>query len=305
MSDGAKRKPEVNDLFNTTTLNNTEGLDFISNDRCIQIRIPKISKKEYDKEPNFEEKFWGAIRDKLYIMGLKFPEQVKENYESIKSNKIGGRLFSIIKPELTIAKMISEKVYNDLEDFWVEEITQRITIDYETDWEFNALKQIYKLLSTPSTNTTLSTNSTLSTTEYFVLLDDVVEPIGLQLYAEEEFKKKKRSMSIIIGNSLSRSPIFKKRQVKGKNQYKVKFEELRSLLEAKGYLKPILDILCVNEEDRVDRGDSVAGKTSITLQNFTDEEIKKSGHNPEEINKLLEELKWKINYYVRCLTKKD
>lgn len=48
ISDGKVKKPEVYDLFNTTTLNNTEGLDFISTDRCIIIRIPKISKKEYE-----------------------------------------------------------------------------------------------------------------------------------------------------------------------------------------------------------------------------------------------------------------
>lgn len=270
MSDGSKRKPEVNDLFNTTTLNNTEGLDFISYDRCVPIRIPKISKKEYDKEPNFEERFWGEIRDKLYIMGLKYANQVKEAYEEVKSDKIRGRLFSIIKPELTIAKLISDKVYNDLEEFWIEETEQRQTIDYETDWEFNALKQVYKLLSTHSTNSTLSTHSTLSTTEYFSLLKEVVEPLGNELYSEEEFKKKKRSMSIIIGNAFKRNPIFKKRHVKGKTQYKVDFEEFKALLEAKSYLKPIQEILGVDSVDSgegVERVERVVGKTTQPTKN--------------------------------------
>jgi hypothetical protein len=255
ISEGKNRKPETYDLFNTTTLNNTEGLDFISTDRCITIRIPKISKKEYDREPNFSEPIWKEVRDELYVLGLKYPQEVALTYEAITSDKIRGRLFFIIKPELTIAKLISEELYQQLEDFWSEEIEQRQNIDFETDWEFNALKQIYKLLSTHSTLSSLSTHSTLSTTEYFSLLDEVVKPIGLDLYSEEEFKSKKRSMSIIIGNALSRNPIFKKRQVKGKNQYKVSFEELVSLLQAKGFLKPIKEIL---EVDKVDRGDSVA-----------------------------------------------
>jgi len=262
MSDGNKRKPEVNDLFNTTSLNNTEGLDFISFDRCVTIRIPKISKKEYDKEPNFEEAIWQELRDEMYILGLKYPALVKETYEQIKSDKIRGRLFSIIKPELSVAKLISEKVYSDLEAFWIEETEQRRNIDFESDWEFLAYKQIYKLLSTLSTNSTLSTQSTLSTSEYFTLLNDVVEPVGFELYNEEEFKKKKRSLSIVIGNSLSRNPIFRKRQVKGKNQYKVNFAEFKSLLEAKGFLKPILDILGITEAkvdsvDREEKGDGV------------------------------------------------
>jgi hypothetical protein len=171
MSEGNKREPEVNDLFNTTTLNNTEGLDFISNDRCITIRIPKISRKEYDKEPNFDNPIWKEIREDLYILGLKYPKLIKETYEEIKSEKIRGRLFSIIKPELTIAKAISEKVYEEIEDFWVEEVEQRKNIDYETDWEFLAYTRIYKLLSTNTTHTTTSTLSTLSTSDYFTLLD--------------------------------------------------------------------------------------------------------------------------------------
>jgi len=265
MSDGEKRKPVVNDLFNTTTLNNTEGLDFISNDRCITIRIPKISKKEYDAEPKFEDSVWGELRNELYILGLKYPHKVSEEYDKIKSDKVNGRLLSIIKPELTIARLISDELYNELENFWVEEIGQRKTIDFETDWEFNAFKQIYKLLSTQSTDSTPSTHSTLSTTGYFTLLDDVVKPIGLELYNEEEFKKKKRSMSIVIGNSLKQKPIFRHRLVKGKTQYKVIFEHLKLLLMAKGFLNPIIDILGVNEVDKVDSVDSVGGKMTQGL----------------------------------------
>jgi hypothetical protein len=278
MSDGKNRKPETFDLFNTTTLNNTEGLDFISFDRCISMRIPKISSKEYDKEPNFQEPIWKELRDELYISGLKYPEEVAETYETINSGKIRGRLFFIIKPELTIAKMISEELFNEIEDFWKEEIEQRQNIDFETDWEFLAYKQIYRLLSTLPTNSTLSTLSTLSTTDnYFSLLNDVVEPIGMELYGIDEFKHRKRSMGIIIGNSLSRNPIFKKRQVKGKNQYKVNKKEFSSLLEAKGFLKPILDILSV---DKVDSGDSVDNKESVDRVDSVGKEM---GIIPEKV----------------------
>jgi hypothetical protein len=273
ISDGKIRKPETYDLFNTTTLNNITGLDFVTTDRCITIRIPKISKKEYDLKPNFKEKIWQELRNELYILGLKYAKQVAETYEILKSDKIRGRLLDIIEPELTIAKLISEKVFQDIENFWIEETEQRENIDYETDWEFLAMKQIYKILSTLSTNPTLSTHSTLSTSGYFVLLDDVVKPIGLELYEQEEFKKKKRSMSIIIGNSLKRSPIFKKRVVKGKTQFKVDFEELKSLLEAKGFLKPILDILEVDKVESVERGSEEMGKSIDKELNIKTEKI--------------------------------
>lgn len=272
MSDGNKRKPEVNDLFNTTTLNNTDGLDFISYDRCLTIRIPKISKKEYDREPNFEESIWQELRDELYILGLKYPEAVKEEYEKLKSDKIRGRLFSIIKPELTIARLISDKVYSDIEDFWAEEVEQRNDIDYETDWEFLAYKKIYELLSTHTTNSTLSTHSTLSTSGYFNLLKDVVEPVGLELYEADEFKKRKRAMSIFIGKYLSRETRFKKREVKGVKQYTISLNNLLEVLEAKSFLKPIKDI--VGEVDKVDSVVSVAEKTSQSSSKIDLSQIK-------------------------------
>jgi len=223
ISDGKTKRPETYDLFNTTTLNNTEGLDFITYDRCISVRIPKIEEEEYDKEPNFEEPIWKKLRDELYILGLKYSEQVRKTYEEIQSEKVGGRLFLIIKPELTIAKLLSKEVYEDIENLWVEEVKQRNPVDYETDWEFLAFEKIFLL----------------NTDDYFVLQDDVVKPIGEELYDDEEFKKKKRGMSIVNGNCLTRSPIFKKRVVKGKTQYKVKRTELISLLQAKKFLKII------------------------------------------------------------------
>ena len=182
VSEGKNRKPETYDLFNTTTLNNTEGLDFISTDRCITIRIPKISNKEYDKEPNFLEPIWKELRDELYILGLKYPEEIAKTYEAVTSNKIKGRLLFIIKPELTIAKLISDELFEQLEDWWIEEIEQRQNIDFETDWEFLAYKQIYKLLSPLSTNTLLSPNTPLSLDIEFKLFEDVVKPVGLEIY---------------------------------------------------------------------------------------------------------------------------
>lgn len=271
ISDGKIKKPETYDLFNTTTINNTEGLDFISADRCITIRIPKISKKEYDQEPNFLDSIWKEIRDKLYILGLKEAGEVAKTYETINSDKIRGRLFFIIKPELTIAKLISKEVYESIESFWAEEIQQKQDVDYETDWEFLAYKRIYELLSLLSPNTPLSLNTLLSLIE-FKLYDDIVKPISEELYPltkPEDFQKKKRGMGIVIGNSLSRNPIFKKRILDGKKLYKVKKEEFLSLLESKGYLKIIQEM-----SDASDRSDTSGEEMGINQEKELIEEIK-------------------------------
>lgn len=283
ISEGKTKRPETYDLFNTTTLNNTEGLDFITFDRCIRIRIPKIEKQEYDKEPKFEENIWAELRDELYILGLKYPEEINETYEDIHSDKIGGRSLFIIKPELTIAKLISEKLYEDIENFWIEEIEQKGDIDYETDWEFLAFEKIYLL----------------NTEDFFVLKDDVIKPIGSDLYDDEEFKKKKRSMSIVIGKILSRTPIFKKREVKGKTEYKVKRENLISLLEAKRILKII-------QEKHSTLSTNSTHSTLSTLSTYIDAEKEKEVERVDNvelgmginIEKNGNEMgKWMINHY--------
>ena len=87
-------------------------------------------------------------------------------------------LTEIINEVVDIIRMPSyenySQVYNEIEDFWVEETEQRKDIDYDTNWEFLAMKRIYELLSTLSTSSTLSTQSTLS----FDVIYQMGEPGG-------------------------------------------------------------------------------------------------------------------------------
>lgn len=268
ISEGMNKKPETYDLFNTTTINNTEGLDFISTDRCITIRIPKISKKEFDKEPNFQDPIWKELRDELYILGLKYATLIIDNYEKVSSDKIRGRLFSIIKPELTVAKLISDKVYEEIENFWIEEVEQRDTIDYATDWCFLALRSIYEL----------------NTEDYFILNDRVVGPLCHELYDGEEFVKKKKSMSIVIGNTLSRNPIFKRRIVNGKTQYKVKRSELIALLEAKKFLRVIQEMDSTLSTHSINSTDPTQSTNKIeTVESVERGDEKEDGSYPRVI----------------------
>jgi hypothetical protein len=214
------RRPEVYDLFNTTTINNTEGIDWITNDRCITIRIPKIEDAGYDNEPNFKEPIWQEIRDELYILGLKEAKKVNDVYSTINSEKLKGRLFSIFKPELTIAKIISEDLFTEVENWWKEEIEQRDSKELSDDWEYKAFEKIVTIVLKQKNE------------DYFFLYNDVVKPVIEEMYPEDE-KKYKFRMSKTIGNILSRNPIFKKRTLDGKKQYKVKGNELEALLKAK------------------------------------------------------------------------
>lgn len=269
------RKPEVFELFNTTTLNNTEGLDFISNDRCITIRIPKIEDSKFDQEPDFEDPIYAEIRDELYILALKFIEDVARLYPTIKSDKLSGRTFSIIKPELTIAKLISNSLFDEILDFWSEEIQQRDTRELSDNWEFRGYHLIYDMVVNNSK------------TDYFGVLDDVVKPLITDMYGQDmtrkDMDKKKLQISQVIGKSLSRSPIFKKRTVNGKTQYKVKSEDFVRLLKAKKLLQYIQEYNSTNTTNTTNSINSTNSTEKVGLGEFVESKTYKHTNKEEDV----------------------
>jgi len=223
-----KRTPEVFDLFNTTTTNNVQGLDFISADRCITLRIPKIANSKYDQEPNFNDPIFKKIRNELYVLGLKEAVNVAKQYQQVKSDKLNGRLLSIIKPELTIAKIISKDLFEEVEAWWAEEIEQRDSFELIDNWEFRGYEKVYRIVVKGGE------------TEFFNLYDKVVLPLINEMH-EGEVNKFKFKMSTAIGGAFSRNPIFIKRRVRGMTEYKVDKQKLIDCLKAKRFFDYIED----------------------------------------------------------------
>jgi len=231
-------KPEAYNLYNLTTLNNIEGLDFITHDRCIPFRIPIIKDKKYDEEPNFKDKIWGDLRDELYILGLKDAKRVSEEYPKIQSDRINGRDLFIMKPTLTIAKLISKDWYDKLLDWWEEELTQTNTqLDLSTDWEFQAYVKIRKWIKNKGDDE-----------NWFFLSEDICKPIIKELYTSKDFglsedieNKWKFKMATRIGHVLARNPRFKGRQFNGCKQYKTTFKQLEDYLKTKKYYDEIVN----------------------------------------------------------------
>ena len=252
------RKPEVFDLYNTTTVNNVQGLDFITTDRCITLKIPKIANKKYDIETNFSNPLFKEIRDHLYIIGLKEAEKVANEYKKIKSKKLSGRLFSIIKPELTIAKLISDDLFAEVENWWAEEIEQRDNRELADDWEFRGYQRVYEIVVKNRNE------------DYFQLWGDVVLPLIQDMYNDDEktIQKQKFRMSAAIGGAFTRNPIFRKRTVNGKTQYKVKAEQLVESLKAKRFL------LYIEEVEDGEKEGAVEGSEDVDVLNITVEEVR-------------------------------
>lgn len=229
VKDGTVKEPEVFDLFNSMSLNNTEGLDFISSDRSITLRIPKVEMKEYAAEPNPSDECWKLLRDKLYIVGLKYADEVAREYETIGSDRLGGRALSIVKPELTIARMISESVFREVESFIVDELEQNTSLDLENNVEFLTLRYAYKFVIVDGKDSRFS-------------VEDVRCQIMKEMKIGDDDKRQKHSISTQIGAVFSRSPIFKKTTPKGYRHYHVKPEDLMRLLKAKRYFNVLLDM---------------------------------------------------------------
>ena len=227
------RRPEVFDLFNTTTINNTEGLDVITSDRCYTITIPKINGtvegRNFDSEPDFKDPIYKEIRDSLYILALKECNKVAAIYPTIKSNKINGRLLSIAKPELTIAKIISTELFNEIEEWYSQEIKQLDCRDLSNDWEFHAYQAIYQKV--------------IRDNEDWFYLRDVVLEVAEDLYSElypDQRKKKRHQMSLKLGNTFARSTLFEKGRTGGYVRYKINSKEgFENFLKSKKILTQI------------------------------------------------------------------
>lgn len=234
------RIPETFDLFNSTILNNTLGLDCITADRCVTIRIPKVSKTTYDQEPNFKEPLYGELRRELYILGLSQAKLVAEVYSQIGSEKIHGRLLSIFKPELTIAKLLSEELFAEIEAWWFEEINQRDSTELADDWEFLAYEKIWQLLKD---------NPKIG---YFQLQKEITGPLLDELfsYDERDVKRNKRKLESVVGRCLTRNPHFTSRCVNGRTEYKISKEKLIETLKAKRWLEAVENFRNEPEENK-------------------------------------------------------
>lgn len=144
--EGRVRKQETFRNYGHVVMNNTTGLDDISADRSVFLPLLKTDDRGLtSKNINEHDVVWGEIRDGLFKAGLSYWQDVRDSYQSLKSELLSGRSFEVSRAVLSLAKLISSSVFSRLEKWLSQRFKDNSFFDPESDWTYLALKQFHEL----------------------------------------------------------------------------------------------------------------------------------------------------------------
>lgn len=138
------RQIECFSNYGHVVMNNTLGLDDVSIDRTKELELVKSNKSEYtNREFKPNETKWQEARDQLFLNALNNWKTVDKISQTISSTKLSGRKFEVSKSVLTIAKLVDESWYNELEDYFVKMFEAREATVSDGDWGFELCKEFF------------------------------------------------------------------------------------------------------------------------------------------------------------------
>lgn len=223
-----KNRPYAYNSYSHLVFNNVYGLgnDDITTERIITIRLLKHPEAR-DLIVNPEDPIWKPIRDDLHVCVLQYWKDVKDCYDKLKIDDFEARELELIKPILAIAKVIGEKVYHEVLN-WFKELLEREKVkDLKDDWEYNLLNILWKHVKDLGDKETLR-----------VFVKDLAEKLLVELYPEIEDPNKRRKilrkLCVFIGKRLKSYVIFKNGMTEGCSRYDIYKEGVLKILRSKG-----------------------------------------------------------------------
>jgi len=207
-------------------MNNTMGLDEISQDRTIQLPILKTDREDVTKNDiNEQSPSWKYLRDNLFWSALTYYKDVQQAYTSVQS-KLKARQFEISRPVLAIASLIDLKLKEDVEDWLKESFEETSQIDFETDWTFLGVVQFKDKKGGDN-----------------IILTDITEEVASKTEDRQShtYNTKKRGIATFLGKFFKNTPVFKPVTVNGRRHIKlVSTKRFDSYIKMKGWDKVIL-----------------------------------------------------------------
>ena len=203
--DSKSRKLDSFRNYGHVVMNNTEGLDEISQDRSKMFELVKTDKKITKANINEKNQIWRELSDDLYICGLQYWKEIKETYDDL-STDISGRDFEVIRPILAVAKCISDDLFSRMEKYWIGKLKSQKYVDLETDWNYLIHRYIW---------------DNKRNSDFYV--NDIANHI-LQKCFDSEFKRneKRRGIQTFVGKKLAKSSLWESRLSGGYSIYSVK-----------------------------------------------------------------------------------
>jgi len=229
---GRSFKPQAYNSFSHLIFNNVLGLgnDFITLSRVITIKLLQ-SPDARELQFNADSKEWQPLRDDLYCMGLQYFKEVMDNYHKIKVPELKTRNLEIFKPILAIAKIISDDLYDEVLQWYIQLKKDESIRDVSEDWEYLMLKQLWELFKDDD-KTRKITSSQITK-----LVSDVLNYDDL---SGKEKNRKIRNLGINLGKKLSGYVIFKKTRIDGYPNYEINRDGLKRIIKKQGFEDDII-----------------------------------------------------------------
>lgn len=225
-ADGNKKnRPYAYKSYSHLIFNNVYGLghDRVTPERLITIRLLKHNDAK-DRIVNPDDKIWKDLRDDLYVMTLQYWKEIKDCYDLLKINDLASRESEVIKPILAIAKVINEKLYQDVLTWFKELNEQEKLRDLTDDWEYILLKELWDRVKDRGDNE-----------EERVYVKDIAETIANIVSNPDSdiFKKTLNRLYAFVGGHLKGYVLFKGGLTDGRTRYDIYKKGIKQILEGK------------------------------------------------------------------------
>ncbi len=179
-------------LYSPKIINNVGDLEEITLSRCIVIRLLRTKTDKGKIDPIETDPLWNNIRDKCYLFIMQNWRQIKEIYDTYQTDAFNNRNLEISKGVLSIAKLISPEIHNNVESYLKESFEDRDFIDYSSNKHYLLFKIMLDKVDQPR--------------EYEV--DEIVN------WIKEDYDNfgEQKKYNYWVGRTLSKIPIFKEKR---------------------------------------------------------------------------------------------
>lgn len=145
------------DLYCPKMIAAIRGLDRVLYSRTIPIVMRRTGKKQGNRELNDKAEIWQQIRDGLFLFSWQAFADVRELYNNFENKtNLLNRDWELWKPILTISKIISEDIYNNLVEYAEKVCNTRKEDESQEDSDLILLETIISLLNGETTELTTS-----------------------------------------------------------------------------------------------------------------------------------------------------
>lgn len=198
--------------YDSLAVNNIYGLDENTIDKTFEIPMLKSINSQIKRlKPTSKSEDWEFIRNFIRYWVLDNWQSIQETYDSLSSD-MSGREFDVVEGVLTIAKMIDESLFQSLQEYVKDKISQEF-VDLENNQAYMIFSEIYK---------TFQANPLLQ--EQNIYLSDIADSLFLKFNPElsqdtVEYSNRKKGFSKYLAKVIRSVPMFRNGGLSGGRTY--------------------------------------------------------------------------------------